>query len=174
MLSRNTGYDRPYGKNPYAGYDWRPGPISEFFHREVDDRLPGMSRVVAVTSGDRHVAYPFARLARERAVNDRIGDLLLVVLWAPGTASALDAGTNAGGSDVGATGVFSRQLPSRALDFRPAGDGRFTDWQTGSTWDLEGRAVAGPLTGERLEPVPHGDYFWFAWAAFRPGTDVRR
>jgi hypothetical protein len=32
-----------------------------------------------------------------------------------------------------------------------------------------GRAVAGPLTGQRLEPAEYVDTFWFAWSAFQPG-----
>lgn len=56
----------------------------------------------------------------------------------------------------------------------PSGANRFRDRETGNTWDLVGRAVAGPLRGARLTPVPAGDYFWFAWAVFRPETRVWR
>ena len=45
------------------------------------------------------------------------------------------------------------------------------DAETGSRWDITGRAVEGPLEGATLEPVNHGDHFWFAWAAFVPHTD---
>ena len=174
VLSRDTGHDRPYGRNPYVGYDREPGPIPSFFKPRVDDRLPAMERVAAVTHGGVHVAYPFSRLAEERVVNDEIGGLPISVFWAPGTASALDAASVAGGRDVGATGVFSRRVDDRTLDFRTAGDGRFTDRQTGSVWNLLGEALTGPLAGSRLKLLPHGDYLWFAWAAFRPKTDVRR
>ncbi|MFQ5529687.1 MAG: DUF3179 domain-containing (seleno)protein, partial [Gemmatimonadota bacterium] len=59
-----------------------------------------------------------------------------------------------------------------AAAFDAAGDGRYSDRETGSTWDLAGQAVDGPLTGSRLTPVPHGNHFWFAWTAFRPGSVV--
>jgi hypothetical protein len=52
-----------------------------------------------------------------------------------------------------------------------AGDG-FRDRETGSTWDVLGRATAEPLAGRSLEPVEHVDTFWFAWAAFRPDTTI--
>jgi hypothetical protein len=52
--------------------------------------------------------------------------------------------------------------------------GTFRDRETGSTWDIGGRAVAGPLEGERLEQVPSDDQFWFALAAFFPHTEIRR
>jgi hypothetical protein len=173
VLSRETGYDRPYGRNPYEGYDRGRGPIRSFFQRKVDGRLPAMERVAALPGSDPPVAYPFSVLRERRAVNDVLDGHRIVVLWAPGTASALDAGTVAGGRDVGASGVFSREVDGRTLSLRPAEEGRFVDAETGSTWDVAGRAVAGPLKGNRLDPLAHGDYFWFAWAAFRPRTAIR-
>ena len=46
------------------------------------------------------------------------------------------------------------------------------DVETGSTWDITGRAVEGPLAGSRLAPLDNGDHFWFAWAAFVPHTEI--
>jgi len=37
-----------------------------------------------------------------------------------------------------------------------------------------GLAIDGPLSGERLEPIPHGNHFWFAWAVFKPETRIFR
>jgi hypothetical protein len=37
---------------------------------------------------------------------------------------------------------------------------------------VTGLATAGPLKGTQLDPVVHGDHFWFAWAAFAPGTRI--
>jgi hypothetical protein len=36
------------------------------------------------------------------------------------------------------------------------------------------KVPVGKFDGTRLTPVPSGDYFWFAWAAFRPETRVWR
>ena len=55
---------------------------------------------------------------------------------------------------------------------REGEDAPITDTQTGSSWDVTGRAVEGPLAGTVLEPVVHGDHFWFAWAAFVPHTSI--
>ena len=38
-LSKETGHDRNYGRNPYAGYDTGSGPISSFFRAQTDRRL---------------------------------------------------------------------------------------------------------------------------------------
>ncbi|MGH7614407.1 MAG: DUF3179 domain-containing protein [Gemmatimonadales bacterium] len=174
VLSRDTGHDRPYGRNPYERYDTRAGPISEFFLGAPDRRLSAMERVVALEPGANPTAYAFSLLARRRAINDEVGALPVVVLWAPGTASALDARAIRDGRDIGATAVFDRRLDGRVLSFEPAGDGRFRDRETGSAWLLSGRAVSGPLAGRRLVPIPHGNHFWFAWAVFRPNTTLVR
>ena len=45
--------------------------------------------------------------------------------------------------------------------------------QTGSTWDLLGRATSGPLEGKQLTGIPHsGSQLWFSWAVFQPNTEV--
>nr|MBA2347036.1 DUF3179 domain-containing protein [Solirubrobacterales bacterium] len=58
------------------------------------------------------------------------------------------------------------------LTFRALGDGRFGDRQTGSTWDITGRAVSGKLAGERLERLEQDQSLWFAVAAFLPDAKV--
>jgi len=174
VLSRETGHDLPYGRNPYAGYEQRRGPLGGFFSKQLDDRLPAMERVAAVRLRGRDVAYPFSSLSERRVVNDEIAGEPVVVFWASGTSSALDASAVAQGRDVGASGVFRRRVADRAFTFVAGEGNRFVDRQTGSIWDVTGRAVAGPLMGTRLQAITHGDYFWFAWAAFRPDTEIRR
>ncbi len=169
VLSRETGYRRDYGRNPYTGYDdRRNSPISRFFSRDSDPRLPAMERVVAIELGEGW-AVSFEVLAVERVVNEEAGSVPFVVLWEPGAASALDAREISQGRDVGQSAVFDRRLAGRTLSFRRAGNG-FEDRETGSRWNLAGRAVSGPLQGERLRPIPHGNHFWFAWVVFRPDT----
>jgi hypothetical protein len=88
-----------------------------------------------------------------------------------GTASALDDSTVAGGRDVGATGVFEAVVNDRQLHFKRAGD-FFADRETGTEWDILGRARSGPLKGATLGSVPHVDTFWFAWATYQPSTAI--
>jgi hypothetical protein len=104
-------------------------------------------------------------------VNDTVGGEPVVVLWKPGTASALDDDAVAAGRDVGSAAVFSRTLDGASLTFRSEG-GRIVDEQTDSEWNALGRALEGELTGEQLERVVSIDHFWFSWAAFRPDTRV--
>lgn len=171
VLSRRTGFDRDYGRNPYRGYD-TGRPLSEFFFGDSDARLPVMERVATVELGSGWAA-PFSELSKARVANAMVGSTPLVVFWSPGAASALDQGSIAAGRDVGQTAVFDRRVGGRTLTFTPARGG-FRDRETGSGWTLAGRAVSGPLKGQRLRAIPHGNHFWFAWVAFRPKTEVWR
>ena len=72
----------------------------------------------------------------------------------------------------GHRGVESRPvIDGRVLTFQAAGR-EFRGRETGSTWNLLGQAVKGPLAGRRLTAIPHVDAFWFAWAAFNPTTSL--
>ena len=130
-----------------------------------------MTRVVTIEMGDEAVAYPYEVLEEVHVANDSIADTPIVVMWAPGTASALDSGSIGLGRDVGTTATFSRELDGEVLEFRFE-DGNVVDTQSGSEWNLLGEAVTGPLVGSKLEPVVSINHFWFSWAAFRPETRI--
>ena len=95
----------------------------------------------------------------------------LAVFHTPGTSSALGAGNIALAEDVGATGVFNPNLNGQKLTFTKDGD-KIVDETTGSTWNVVGQAINGPLAGQQLTPVVHADHFWFSWAAFKPDTII--
>ncbi len=168
VLSRDTGFNRPYGKSPYDGYDTgRPF----LFRGRTDGRLPVMARVVVVRNGDESVVYPMSVLKREKAINHQVGESKVVLFYREGTASAVDTPSIDRGRDVGAANVFERTVEGRTLTFQQDGDG-FRDRETGSRWTFFGQAVDGPLSGRRLTPVVHYIPFWFAWAAFAPDTPI--
>lgn len=169
VLSRETGYSRPYGLNPYTAYDLG-GPVL-YQGPAIPGALPAIARVVTVDMGSEAVAYPYEVLARVKVVNDTVAGQPIVVFWRKGTASPLDASAIAEGRDVGSATVFSRVVDGRPLTFEPMGD-TFRDRETGTTWDLLGQALRGPLAGRQLQPVTAINHFWFSWAAFRPDTRV--
>jgi hypothetical protein len=165
VLSRDTGVDRPYGSNPYEGYDSSGSPF--LFSGETDDRLAQMDRVVVV-KGNPSVAVPLDLLRDERVMTLDVDDRQVVMLWAPGTASALDSEDIDQGADVGATGVFVANYQGAPLQLEPDGDGSFVDPERDLTVNILG-AVEG---GGALERVPHDDTFWFVQFAFEPDTQV--
>ena len=170
VLSRDTGFDRAYGRNPYPGYD---DVTSEpfLYEGEVDGRYTAMTRIVGVEVGGEALGVPLFVLQDSGLVSVEVGGTDLVMFWMPGTASALDAADVAGGDDIGATGVFVPVVDGQTLTFT-ATDGGFVDAETGSRWNLLGQAIDGPLDGEALDAVEHVDTFWFAWSAFRPDSAV--
>jgi hypothetical protein len=170
VLSRDTGYLRDYGANPYPGRDSiNSQPF--LFQGQVNGRYMAMTRLVGVHYGGAAAAVLLSALRHRRVINLTVAGQPVVVWWQAGTASALSSTTVAGGSDVGATGAFSPVVGGRRLHFLPVAGG-FRDRETGSHWSVLGHASAGPLTGQNLTPVTHEDTFWFVWAAFRPHTRV--
>jgi hypothetical protein len=172
VLSRETGHDRDYGRNPYTGYDTADrDPF--LFQGDLDDRFPPMTRLVGLADGESTVAVTLDHLAEQRTVDVELDGRPVVLLWAPGQASALDTASIDAGRDVGQTAAFVAELDGQELSLQAAGaDGRFVDAETDSTFDLRGRALDGPLEGQQLEALPHDDTFWFVWVAFRPDTEL--
>ena len=170
VLSRDTGFSRDYGTNPYQGYE-TDGGEPMLFEGAPDRRLPAKERVAAVTVGEATVVVPFSRLEREPVVNEEVGDVPTAVLFKRGVVSALDAGAIADSAEVGTAAAFDRRLEGRTLSFEARG-GRFVDRETGSEWDITGRAVSGELRGRRLRPLRHDEQFWFALAAFVPDARI--
>jgi Protein of unknown function (DUF3179) len=172
VLSRRTGFDRDYGTNPYTGYE-RPNERPFLYDGRLDARLPPKERVASVTVGRDTAVVPFSRLARNPVASFQLGGRPVVVLYARGVASPLDEGTVANGRDVGTAGAFDPRLEGRTLSFERRGSA-VVDRQTGSSWDITGRAIAGPLRGRRLTPLRHDEAFWFAIAAFVPHARIVR
>ncbi|MEX0991201.1 MAG: DUF3179 domain-containing protein [Actinomycetota bacterium] len=174
VLTTETGFSRPYGENPYPGYDGSRSPY--LFDGTPDDRLPALSRVLGLVGEDGEVAVPFERLAGQAREGWAVLELSLgaepvVVFWHAGTASALDAEQIAQSRDVGAASAFTPEVDGRALSFGIGEEG-ITDEETGTTWSIQGRGLDGPLEGEQLPRVLAIDSFWFDWAAFHPATRI--
>ena len=171
VLSRETGFERDYGRNPYVGYDERDSQPF-LFDGQTDDRLPAKEYVLAVfVDEDKPLVIPFSRLVRERVVNAQSGGTPFVALYKEGVVSPLDNAAISRSEDIGTSAAFDRRLDRRTLEFR-AVDGGYVDRQTASRWDITGRAIEGPLQGKRLRPLRHDQQFWFALAAFLPNAKI--
>ncbi len=90
VLSQDTGVNRPYGENPYVGYDTidqRP-----FFPVENldDDRLPPKQRVVLIDRAGDTVAVPFDALESAGTIAVDVAGEALTVEFVAGVRSALN------------------------------------------------------------------------------------
>jgi len=170
VLTRDTGHDRPYGRNPYAGYDDPSGEVL-FELPSKDARLPVKERVVGVTAGRDALAVVRSAIARTGVLDVTVEGKGLMMWHRSGQASALDDELIVRGRDIGTVAVFDPVLKGRRLHFIAVGTG-FRDRETDSQWNVLGHATTGPMKGQRLVPHQHLDTFWFAWVAFHPETRV--
>ncbi len=170
VSSRDANYWSMYGNSLYPAYD-APNNLPNLFVGQPDDRLGPKERILGVKVGDTAIAFPFGRLRQQRVINTEIGGEPIIVFWKPGTRSALDEEAIADSYDVGSAAAFSRRVGDTILTFEPNGE-FFRDTETGTTWTLLGVGDEGPLAEQQLQPVRAENALWFAWAAFKPTTDV--
>ena len=170
VLSKETGYKRKYGMNPYVGYD----DIDQkpfLYRNDIDERLPPNEKVIAIMINDVYKAYPYSITVEEHIIMDDVGSVKIAVFHGEGAVSALDDQIIYYSKEVGSTGVFNRVLDDKTLTFK-YDDGYFYDNETGSKWNITGNAIEGAYRGKKLGRIKHGDYFAFAWFAFRPETEI--
>jgi hypothetical protein len=102
VLVPPRAFERPYGTNPYAGYEGRTEPYP-LFRGDLPNGIDPMARVVIVrrSSGERSPVVKAVSLSHLRKAGS-IETEGIVVSWRPGVASALDTATIPSGRDVGA------------------------------------------------------------------------
>jgi hypothetical protein len=126
--------------------------------RDIDTRLPLKAYVNGVHIRGEAKAFPLDLFRDHAVIEDTVGSEPLVFLAA---------------ADGDFVQLFSRTVDGRTLRFRRGTDDRFEDVETGSSWTVDGRCVAGQLSGQRLTHIPHyNKIFWFCWADFFPATAV--
>ena len=168
VLSRLNTYPLYYGVSPYEFYD---SSQPSLFEGQLDARLPATERVVGLTLGGSPIAYPFQTLSRKSVLYQTLGGQEVVILFAAQTVSPTDQRFIQESRAVGNAGVFLPVVDGRRMTLRKEG-GVFLDQETGSTWNILGKAIAGALKGHSLPPVFHTQPFWFYWQALHPDTEV--
>lgn len=170
VLSNNTGFSRPYGNNPYRGYDAIDNnPF--LFRGDIDPRLPAMERVLSIRMQTGTQLIPLSPLVESPLLNLVLDDKPVAVFAASTAASALDAGRISESRAVPSAAAFNAVINEQTLSFELL-DGKVTDKQTGSEWNIFGQAVSGPLKAVQLEQLDQGVHFAFAWLAFDPDAVV--
>ncbi len=120
-------------------------------------------RVVGVVIGGVARAYPRSVLVWHEVVNDRIGEQPFVLVYSPlsGTVAAFDTRSKKAAQRFGVSGLVYN---SGTVLF---------DRATSSLWlPLEGIAIAGPRTGERLPAIVATETSWADWLTRYPNTEV--
>ena len=140
----------------------RPGmdqPLASTITTSFDTRYPENEVVLGINIDAGIRAYPLVEVKRSGSVvNDVLGELPIVVFAGPRPEQVTLA-------------AFCRIVNGEALSFELA-DGAFRDLETGSTWSVEGQALAGPLAGESLIAL-RGQYVrWHAWVYPHPESEL--
>ena len=146
VLSRNTGYARDYGLNPYRNYD-QIGKRPFLFRGQPDARLPALAGVLCLLVADRAMAYPRRKLPAVSPLNTQIESTPIVIFSQGESRSALDAQHIGSSRMVPVATASNRRLYDRGLQFRRQSE-NIVDDQTESIWKLLGHAVDGPLKGQ--------------------------
>lgn len=120
-------------------------------------------RVVGVLINGKVRAYPLKILTWHQVVDDSIAGDPIAITYCPLTAS---------------TFVYDRMLGKSMLVLETSdrlydSNLLFYDRATKSLWSqIKGEAIAGPLTGQRLNPRPSVVTPWGVWKVYHPNTVV--
>jgi len=136
---------------------------------DQDHRLEPRALVIGVALGTKAIAYPFLALQKQSPIMDFIGDVPVVIVV---------------GEDDRSVRAYERTLDGRRLEFFKTKETAKTiagsnatgfqllDAETGSVWDFEGKATAGPFAGRRLKRIAVLEDYWFDWLIYHPDTAV--
>jgi len=170
VLSRDTGFPRTYGRNPYAGYDdINSSPF--LFRGKLDKRIKPMERVLSLSANDKTVLFDLTSLKDKPVVNGEFEGTSFVVLAFEDMNSALDKSDISSSRLIPSAAVYDAMADGKKLSFE-INDGVVTDTETGSEGNIFGIAEKGELAGTRLQQLDRGVHFAFAWLAFDPEAEL--
>ncbi|MEM3031590.1 MAG: DUF3179 domain-containing protein [Nitrososphaerota archaeon] len=155
VLTTETGFSRPYGRDPYAATGYYTDTQIWFPVKNRDDRLHPKAIVHGIIIGGKVKVYEEKSIANAKLMNDNVAETPILVV------SPMEQFVRA----------YSRVVDGHVLEFEWRGDKIF-DKQTGSEWSVYGEAVAGPLKGKSLQQIVVFPGFWFAWVAFFPSLKL--
>ena len=155
VLSRETGIVRPYGADPYE--DYYNSPDISFPVSNKDNRLELKEIVVGLENGKMNKAYKLQDIEKLKVINDHLNNKSVTLF------SLYPLMTR----------VFNSSLEGQTLIFQyNSTNNSFTDGQTASQWNFDGKSFNGPLKGKQLLRLPFDEGYWFEWTAFHPESLV--
>ena len=127
-----------------------------------DGRLSPRTLIVGLKIGAVAKAYQLATIQEQNPILDSIADTPVILVMA---------------EDKKSVRAFERKIDGRELEFfaKPNSETlRLLDSETGSEWDFTGKALKGPLTGQKLKQIYSLKDYWFDWKAYNPETEIYR
>jgi hypothetical protein len=152
---------RSYSVDPYKSY------YSSSDEGLIDKQIPRdegaperKKRVFGVLLDGYARAYPFEVLQYLSFINDRIGDVPVLIWFDTATESAV---------------AYVRRAGQRVLTFKidPTTPGILIDQETQSRWNaISGTAIDGPLQNSQLAGLIATTLFEFGWYSYFPDSDT--
>lgn len=165
VLSQNTSHHRPYGQNPYVGYDSSRTPF--LMRNPIDSRLPPLSRVIGIERNGSFYTLPLGSVAEQKwaRIQGEDGTEMLILNLSSAN-SALDDRSIAGSALVDQVTIWEN--PDH-LEFNWDGF-QLRDTSENRNWNSLGQGFEGEQLQSQLTPVKYGVHFAFAWLAFHPDS----
>lgn len=161
VLSRDTGYIRPYGTDPYG--DYYTSSFVGFGATFTDTRLHPKTMVAGIVIGETSKAYPVPEVAKVGLVNDVVAGREILVTFDPSITIA---------PEINPLQVYDRNFEGQILEFEIR-DGKLFDKQTNTQWDFNtGEGLSGINAGNKLERIDRESDMWFSWLSFHPDTEL--
>ncbi len=145
---------------PDSRYDSAYADLNEYDEGTIESRLEQRdtlswqkkSWVVGIQLGTASKAYDWNDLLDLRVINDRVGDLPVLLTVEPDEVS-----------------FHAWQRDTLSFEWV---ESTLRDRNTKSVWNWRGQCVEGPLRGKQLRYVQAYQEFWHSWQVFRVGTET--
>ncbi len=148
--------------NKYDPADWetrmQKTPVTT--SNAIGDLLDPRVLVIGIKLGGESKAYPMSALEKQSPIVDTVGGREIVIVL---------------GEDKRSVRAFESTADGRKLEFLMKPDAvplQLVDAETGSVWDITGKAVSGELVGKQLAKINLLKDYWFDWKGYNPDTRV--
>ncbi len=139
-----------HGREEYFARPGMDPPLVLTITGGLDNRFPENELVLGINTDELLKAYPLKEVKKNGSVvHDAMGEVPIVVLAGPKP-------------DQVTMAAYHCAVRGQKLTFTLKNH-EFIDDQTCSTWNIEGRAIQGPLEGEQLDPTRSHYVRWHAW-----------
>lgn len=147
IISKNTGFDREYGKSPYG--DYANNHDFFLFPVDVDPRLPSKQRVLALVGENKAKVYQHNP---DTVTEDSFKEKNYLIVNGPTFMVAFEKGRDF--DDLTFEYVYDGTSDVVLKD------------DENNEWNIFGEAVSGPMAGQKLGEAPYFMAYWFSIPAF--------
>lgn len=151
VVSSSTGFNRNYRKYPYGNYKTSTNLIFPVSNK--NNEYHEKERVLCVIIEEKAIAFNFNNTSSQVEERTFMGKKLVVYKNINANLMVAFNSVLADGTELSFQSV-ENEFPVILAD------------NEGNKWDVFGRAVDGPRTGQKLQTVPQMMGYWFSFAAF--------